>query len=147
MPISAVELMKHYSENAYGANKKYAGSHIIVKGQIQRIDRKELSHLGFVNQFRYVTGLSVSNFSLTKSAARELDTLLGGIDSSNEVRCLFEREQTYSLRKLEIYDFVEIRGDGIVLHRERDQLLLTIDNCVLVKHSADDDRIGTTQQR
>ncbi len=141
--ISASELMKHYSEDAYGANKKYSDSPIIVKGQIKRIERKELSHLGFVNQFRYVIVLSVSYAPLTKS-----DDLFDKIRiNSNVIRCSFERDQAYSLRNLEIYDFVEIHGDGIVLLKERGALYLNIDNCVLVKHSTYNDHIRTTQER
>ena len=138
--ISAAELMKNYSEDAYGANKRYSGSRIIVKGQVRYILRTELSDVGFINQFRSVIVLSVSHVPMTKMTKKDgKASLLNMIRGGNEVRCSFGREQTYSLRNLEMYDFVEIQGDRIVLRKmyprqSESPLLLSIENCVLVNH-------------
>ena len=172
MSVSAEELMSHYRRDAYGANKKYsdasiqpgvprppllpghAPKSIIVKGKIKRIDKKELSYSGFVNQFKTTVVLwgedsaahivefessQIISDVLEDMGELPLKTELGG----DEVRCSFNRDQTFSLRDLNTDDFVEIRGNVVSnsLGKYRSDYInfffyLSIEECVLVKHAS-----------
>ena len=188
--VSAEELMSHYRRDAYGANKKYSDDSIqfgvprivpppghvpksiIVKGKIKRIDKKDLSHIGFVNQYKTTVVLwgedstphiaerkekiatiedetkDISNSldQLAERLIREHDIVLNG----DEVRCSFSRDQTYSLRHLNTDDFVEIRGNVVSHSLGKYGYIwyhLTLENCVLLDHSStgekDDASIST----
>lgn len=87
--VSASELMAHYRRDAYGASNKYGFKSIIVKGQIKRVDKEELSHVGFVNQF-------IVRVVLWGEDPTPLDIKRGG----DEVICSFSSDKTYSLQHL-----------------------------------------------
>lgn len=177
--VSAEDLMFHYRRDAYGANKKYCDDLIlpdvpriplppgtplkseIVKGKIKRVDKEDLSHLGFVNQFKTTVVLwgadPTSHIAAMEKKVAKIESETKHIESKferileqyrlrrernivlngDEIRCLFSRDQTYSLRQLNKGDFVEIRGNvvsnslgkyGYVYYH------LKIENCVLVNH-------------
>ena len=73
--ISAVKLMSHYREDAYGANESYKDKYVIVTGKIKEIAKKELSHQGFTNQFEitivlYGESLPLASNSHTKESQK-----------------------------------------------------------------------------
>ena len=124
------------------------------KGQIKRIEKRELSDIGLVNQFITTVVLwgedsaaHIVEFERSQRISDVLEdmgklplkTKLGG----DEVRCSFNRDQTYSLRDLNTDDFVEIRGNVVSnsLGKYRSDYInfffyLSIEECVLVKHAS-----------
>ena len=150
--VSASELIAHYHRDAYGAHHKYRFKGIIVKGQIKRIDKSELSDIGLVNQFittvvlwgedpapldiKQNRILNQQNRILTaaQEVIGEASTPLDIKHRGDEVICIFSSSQTYSLRHLNTDDFVEIRGEIGSLGQYHDSFYLPIANCVLVKH-------------
>ncbi len=133
----------------------------IVKGKIKRIDKKDLSHIGFVNQYKTTVVLwgadpsphiAVMKMRIakiendTKHIESEYERLLeqsrlrseiGIMLRGDEVRCSFRRDQTYSLRHLNTDDFVEIRGNVVSHSLGKYGYIwyhLTIENCVLINH-------------